>query len=54
VCDFHFILSGNFQVGVYIALGINYDGHTCLLAADEITGLSQAFVINVLKVHIGS
>jgi hypothetical protein len=51
VSNLHIIGLSNFEIGIHIPFCINNCGNACLLATDEITCLSKAFVVNVLKKH---
>ena len=49
--DAHLVVCGDLQVGIHIALRVDDDGFARLLAADEVAGLGQRFIINMLEKH---
>ena len=49
--DPHVLLAGHFDIRIHVPLGIDDRCDTCFLTADEITGLRQRLVVNVLKIH---
>jgi hypothetical protein len=50
--DFHVVGFGYIKIGVYISFSINNNSYSGLLATNEVTGLCQTFVVNVLKKHL--
>ena len=47
----HVVLFGDLQVSIDIAFGVDHGGYAGLLASDEIAGLGQGLVVDVLEKH---